>query len=246
MHFNWNFKNAVGIVRMTIGQRLQRNVDRALGRAARESRLAAHVAARAPAGDPAATLATIDEFARTQRWLMNVGPIKGTVLREAVQRYRPQRVLEIGAYCGYSAVLIGASITVWDGHLISIERSRRFAAVARGIVAHAGLADTVDLRIGTLSEHLDKLGEPFDLVFLDHWKDEYLADLRRLEKAGLVRAGSVIVADNVGFFAVPDYLDYVRNSGRYESRYFEGSVEYQPDLPDGVEVSVHRTSMPMR
>ena len=54
----------------------------------------------------------------------------------------------------------------------------------------------------------------------------------------MLHAGTVVIADNVGFFAVPDYLGYVRQSGRYKTRFIEASVEYNPQLKDGVEVSV--------
>lgn len=53
-----------------------------------------------------------------------------------------------------------------------------------------------------------------------------------------------MVADNVGLFNVPDYLDYVRANPRYESRYestfHETCVEYQERLRDAVEVSIFR------
>jgi catechol O-methyltransferase len=82
------------------------------------------------------------------------------------------------------------------------------------------------------------LSGPFDGVLLDHWKDEYLPDLKRLEQNGMLHSGTVVVADNVGFFAVPDYLEYVRECGRYKTRFVESTVEYNEHLKDGVEVSV--------
>lgn len=241
MHLNWTFRSALGTAKFLARERVVRFLDRRLGRPPREARLQRFVEDHAPAGDSAAALAAMDEFARQHRFLMNVGPTKGAVLRSALLQAKPQRVLEIGAYCGYSAVLIGETIAPNYGAVVSIERSRRYAAVATGIIAHAGLAQTVTVRVGTLAEHINRFDHPFDLVFLDHWKDEYLPDLRRLENAHLLRTGSIIVADNVGFFKVPDYLNHVRHGGRYDSRYVTASVEYHPNLPDGVEVSVFRS-----
>jgi catechol O-methyltransferase len=147
-------------------------------------------------------------------------------------------VLELGAYCGYSATLIGRYLAACNGKLTSIEISSRHVAVARQIVAHAGLSGQVEFRKGTLASELHHLQGPFDGVLLDHWKDEYLPDLKRLEDNRLIRSGTVVVADNVGFFSVPEYLDYVRTSGRYRSRFEEAPVEYNEKLRDGVEISV--------
>lgn len=245
MLLNWKSRSFVATARFMFTDRLLRMIDKRLGRPSREQRLLAFVRASARPGDAEAVLGAMDLFATTQRFLMNIGPIKGAVLRDALLHARPRRVLEIGAYCGYSAVLIGATLAATsnapgDGKLLSIERSRRFAKVAAGVIAHAGLGDTVDLHNGTLSDFIAQFTEPFDLVFLDHWKDEYLPDLERLESAGLLRAGTVVVADNIGFFTVPDYLEHVRNGGRYDSRCVQASVEYHPELHDAVEVSIFR------
>lgn len=239
MHVNWSWSRAHKAGSFLLGQALQRRIDRWLGRRPREELLLEYVRNTAPLGHAPAVIAAMDRFAREQRWLMNVGPVKGRVLESALAESGARRVLEIGAYCGYSALLIGSDIARRDGRLISIERSRRYSAVARQIIAHAGFADRIELRTGTLASEVGALHEPFDLVFLDHWKDEYLADLRRLETARLLRQGTVVVADNIDFFAVRDYLDYVRTGGRYRSRFVPASVEYHEGIPDGVEVSTY-------
>jgi len=50
-----------------------------------------------------------------------------------------------------------------------------------------------------------------DFLFIDHDKDAYLTDLKRLERERLVRAGSIVVADNVLFARIDDYREYVQN-----------------------------------
>ena len=69
----------------------------------------------------------------------------------------------------------------------------------------------------------------------------YLSDLRALEAAGLVRPGTVLVADNVIFPGAPDYLAYVRQSPHYTSRFVPGKLEYQTAIEDGVEISECRS-----
>ena len=112
---------------------------------------------------------------------------------------------------------------------------------ARAMCELAGLGERVEILHGSASERIPGLGGTFDLVFIDHWKDLYRADLERIEAAGLLRAGSVVVADNVGpLFGADEYLSYVRGCGRYDSRYVASHLEYHDALEDGVEVSVFR------
>ncbi len=111
---------------------------------------------------------------------------------------------------------------------------------SRANVAYAGYADKVEVLEGSSTEVIHTLVGPFDLVFLDHWKDLYERDLRLIEERGLLRAGSIVVADNVGeIFGAAAYLDYVRSCGRYESENRPAHIEYS-DLPDAVEISVYQ------
>ena len=191
-------------------------------------------------GDPDSVLATLDDFGRNTAFLMNVGDRKGEILDEEVRKARPARALEIGAYCGYSAVRIARLLRQWDGRLISIELSAESVAVAREMVELAGLTDVVEFRQGSAEDVIPTLSTPFDFVFIDHWKDLYLPDLRRLEDGHLLRPGTVIVADNVTFLGTTDYLEHVRTCGRYDSSYRESTLEYHDDVIDALEVSVLR------
>jgi catechol O-methyltransferase len=202
----------------------------------------AYARANAEPGNPEAILTALDHFGREQAFLMNVGDRKGEILDAEVRRVRPMRALEIGAFCGYSAVRIARLLREWDGRLWSIEASRKNAEVARAVVALAGLDERVEVIHGKAEAVIPTLRDPFDLVFIDHWKDLYLPDLKRLEAHGLLRTGSVVVADNVGFFDVDEYLEYVRSSGRYASRNVASSVEYRDELPDAVEISELRVA----
>jgi catechol O-methyltransferase len=211
-----------------------------MARQPRELALADAVESGATQGDAESVLRSMDRFSRSQRWLMSMGPDKGALVTEVLDDPSIRSVLEIGTYCGYSALLIGTRLATRGGHLDTLEISRRNSGVARRIVAHAGLAGTIEVRNQVLRDVVGSYRSPFDLILLDHWKNEYLADLQRLETAGLLRPGTVVIADNVGFFRVPDYLDYVRHCGRYDSRYVVSTVEYNSQLPDGVEISTFR------
>lgn len=215
-------------------------VDRLLGRAPLPLRVRDHVRANARRGDPASVLAAMDRYAVEERFLMNIGPEKGPLVQELVGRLPDgARVLELGAFCGYSSILWALALGR-DGRVLSVEKSGASVEASRAIVEFAGLSDRVEFVHGASSDVIPTLEGPFDLVFLDHWKDLYEADLRAIEAQRLIRAGSVVVADNVGPMFDPErYLEYVRTCGHYETEHRECTIEYS-DAPDAVEISVYR------
>lgn len=203
-------------------------------------RVSAYVAEHARAGDPADVLATMDRYAREKAFLMNLGPAKGPLVQELFAKLPANaRVLELGAYCGYSAVLFASTLGP-AGRVVSLEIGEESVEAARANVAHAGLADRVDFVLGDSAETIPTLEGPFDLVFLDHWKDVYKRDLQAIEGRGLLRPGSLVVADNVGpHFDPAEYLDYVRGCGHYACEHRVSTLEYS-DVPDAVEIATYR------
>ena len=77
------------------------------GRGARVNDVARHVERNTTPGDCDDVLTAMDDFAQANRFLMNVGVEKGEILKDALQQTKALRVLELGASCGYSAVLMG-------------------------------------------------------------------------------------------------------------------------------------------
>jgi catechol O-methyltransferase len=196
---------------------------------------------QARAGDPDSVLLALDRFGRERRFLMNVGDEKGRVLDELVRELGPSaRILELGCFCGYSAIRM-ARLLGPDGRVVSLEVNERSVRVARAMCGLAGLGDRVEILHGSAAARIPTLRGPFDLVFLDHWKDLYAPDLQRIEAARLLRPGSLVVADNVGpLFGADAYLGYVRGCGRYASRTVRAHIEYQDELEDWVEISTWR------
>lgn len=214
-------------------------VDRLTGAPPRTVQVRDFVTRHARRGDPADVLRTMDRYAE-RRFLMNVGPEKGPLMYGLLDALpRPARVLELGAFCGYSAIMIADRLGP-EGHLTSIDVDPNAVETARTTVAFAGLGDRVTVMEGSSSELIPTLAGPFDLVFLDHWKDLYTRDLRLIEAHGLLRPGSTVVADNVGpFFGADAYLEYVRTCGRYTSTNRPAKIEYS-EIADAVEISVWR------
>ena len=209
----------------------------------REEGMLKHVVTTAIQGDAESVLRAIDSYAWSVNWLMNVGDRKGEILDEEVRRARPQLVVELGGYCGYSAVRI-ARLLPPGGRLFSFELDPRFAAIAEQVVRSAGLSDRVVHVVGPADESLRRLREltgrdSADLIFFDHWKDRYLPDIRTAEECGALRPGTVVVADNVIYPGTPEYLAHVRAHPRFRSVFHPAQLEYSTDVPDGVEVSVY-------
>ncbi len=109
-----------------------------------------------------------------------------------------KRILELGTLAAYSTIWMGRALPA-DGHLTTLEFSPKHAAVARSNLARAGLADRVEVRVGSALDTLPALeaeGVPlFDMVFIDADKPGYPAYLDWALR--LIRPGGLIVADNV-------------------------------------------------
>lgn len=191
-------------------------------------------------GDSASVLAALDRFAREDRFLMNVGPEKGLLLVEELGKIGPNaRVLELGSFVGYSAILMARQLSD-AGRIISIDVSPESSEVSRAMASLAGVEKRIEFLTGSANDRLDALEGPFDLVFLDHWKDLYKPDTEKILARGLLKDGGVIVADNLGpMFGDNPYLAWMQARPDFESRYVEGHVEYQT-IEDGALVSRRR------
>ncbi|MGW4242573.1 O-methyltransferase [Nocardia sp. NPDC004722] len=201
------------------------------------------VLSRSPAGDPDGVLAAFDDFARNHSLLVNIGDEKGLILDAALRKYSPRQLLELGGYCGYSAIRT-ARLLGDDARLVSVEMNADNAEIARALIAHAGLSDKVSVVVGIIgdggqtvetlaAEHGFGPGT-LDFVFVDHEKSAYLPDLKTILDAGWLHAGSVVVADNVAIPGAPDYRRYMRESEgtRWRTTEHHTHTEYQSLLAD--------------
>ena len=96
------------------------------------------------------------------------------------------------------------------------------------------------MHLGAAADIIPTLGRVYDLVFIDHWKDQYLPDLELIEAHELIRPGSHVVADNVGMFDATSCLDHVRSCGRCDNTDYPAHLEYNDSVFDAVEASVLR------
>lgn len=209
----------------------------------REEALASYVVEHARAGDLDDVIRVVDEFCYERSFMINVGDEKGELLDAALRRAEPRLILELGTYCGYSALRMARAMPA-GARLVSVELSAPNAAIARRIWDHAGLADEVSVVVGTLGDGgrtMDALevehgfGEgAVGFAFIDHAKDAYLPDLQRMLDRGWLRAGAIVVADNIKFPGAPAYRAYMtEHEGRdWRTVEHETHVEYQSLLKD--------------
>jgi predicted O-methyltransferase YrrM len=106
-----------------------------------------------------------------------------------------RRILEIGTLGGFSTIWLARGAGP-DGRVVTLEYEPKHAEVALANVRRAGVADRVQVVVGAALETLPTVGgDPFDLVFVDADKENYVAYLEWAVK--LARPGALIVVDNV-------------------------------------------------
>jgi caffeoyl-CoA O-methyltransferase len=130
---------------------------------------------------------------------INVSPVQGRLLHVLALACGARMILEIGdAGVGYSAIWMARALPA-DGKLITLEADPKHAEVARANIAHAGLADRIEVRLGVALDVLPQLAAegkgPFDLIFIDADKTNLTTYFEWAVR--LARPGSLIIADNV-------------------------------------------------
>ena len=189
--------------------------------------------------DPAdAVMREIEEIGK-KSFIPSIGPVKGKILAEVVRKLKPRKILEVGSLYGYSAILITKNSPA-NAEITTVEKNPEHARITEQNVERARLEDQIKIIQGDAMEILRKLPGPFDLVFLDAKKTQYLDYLKAVEDK--LHQGSVVVADNVGVFQdqMQNYLHYVRNTGRYRSRTVETLLEFSDTTKDAMEISEKR------
>ncbi|MEY3051056.1 MAG: hypothetical protein RLY31_841 [Bacteroidota bacterium] len=130
---------------------------------------------------------------RTLSPQMMSGKVQGHLLYLLCSLQQPALALEIGTFTGYGAVCLAAGLPS-HGCLHSIEINPELAEFPRHYLGQAGLADKVRLHIGDARTVIPTLPKPFDLVFIDAAKFDYLLYYEMVMDR--VRSGGLILADN--------------------------------------------------
>lgn len=128
------------------------------------------------------------------------GHIQGLLLRMIVRMLRPQAILEIGTFTGYSALCLASGLE-GAGTVDTIEVDDELQREAQEFFDRSEWGSRIRLHIGSALDIAPKLGKRFDLVYIDGDKREYPQYYRMLmgDDGGpaLVGSGSVLLADNI-------------------------------------------------
>ena len=122
------------------------------------------------------------------------GHFQGRVLSMFSKMIRPERILEIGTYTGYSAICLAEGLTP-NGKLVTIDINEELAARVRGYISESTYAKQIDYLVGNAMELIPALNEKWDIVFIDADKDNYINYYHLVFP--MVKVGGYIIADNV-------------------------------------------------
>ena len=180
-----------------------------------------------PEGDLFERLAT-ETHEKTTAPQMMVGRIEGRFLGVLVRSLRARRVLELGTFTGYSSISMALALPS-GGRVITCDVNEETTAIARRYAQEAGVVDRIDYRLGPGLETIGQLDGPFDLVFIDADKPNYVnyyeATLPLLAEGGLIvadntlRSGRVIdeADDEDTTQAIRAFNDHVAEDARVEN-----------------------------
>lgn len=125
---------------------------------------------------------------------MASGHLQGKFLELISMMIRPESILEIGTFTGYSAICLSKGLKQ-GGKLITIELNDELTSFAHSYFCKAGVDSKIIQLTGNALQVIPGLDQMFDLVFIDGDKREYSEYYRLvIEK---VKPGGFIIADNV-------------------------------------------------
>ena len=125
---------------------------------------------------------------------MIVGPLEGAFLKMMAQLVQATRVLEIGMFTGYSALCFAEALPA-EGTVVTCEIDEESAALARRYFARSLIGQKIEVRMGPALDTMRDLKAPFDLIFIDADKINYVNYYRRA--LDLVSPRGLILVDNV-------------------------------------------------
>ena len=107
---------------------------------------------------------------------------------------RPKRILEVGTAIGFSTLLM-CEYSQPEMHITTIENYEKRIPIARENFKRAGKEEQITLLEGDAAEILPTLTEPFDLIFMDAAKGQYIHFMPDILR--LLKTGGTLVSDNV-------------------------------------------------
>jgi predicted O-methyltransferase YrrM len=118
----------------------------------------------------------------------------GNLLKVLVTLKKPSRILEVGTAVGYSSILM-ASCMPKESTITTIENYDKRIPVARNNFRRAGVEDRITLIEGDAAEVLKDMEEPYDFIFMDAAKGQYINFLEDILR--LLKPNAILISDNI-------------------------------------------------
>lgn len=179
----------------------------------------------------AQALARVDWMPKNQTGMLNVNANEGAFLRDQVIKAKTKHALEVGTSNGYSSIWIAMGVRQTGGHLTTLEIDDAKVKLATENFRAAGVDSLITIRPGDALKTLPTLDGPFEFVFIDAWKGDYVTYLDMVLPK--VPAGGVIVAHNVTDLRsqLLDFIERVKIDPRLKTTFADPG-------PGGFSVSV--------
>ena len=129
----------------------------------------------------------------------------GNLLKVLLQLVQPERILEVGTAVGYSSILMSENMP-HNCTITTIENYDKRIPVAKNNFKRAGKEDVITLIEGDALEVLKTLDGPYDFIFMDAAKGQYINYLPDIKR--VLRKGGLLISDNI-----------LQEGERVESRY---------------------------
>ena len=170
---------------------------------------------------------------QNQAGMWNISPREGLYLYNLIVKRHLTRGLEIGTSNGYSGIWIASAMASTGGHLLTLEINEERAKLAQQNFHAAGVEPYVTIDRVDALEEIPKLTGPYDFVFIDAWKDDYVKYLDMVVPK--VLPNGVIVAHNVKDMAeeLHAFIERVKTDRQLKTR-------FEDPGPGGFSISIKR------
>ncbi|MGB2695689.1 MAG: class I SAM-dependent methyltransferase [Dehalococcoidia bacterium] len=151
------------------------------------------------------------------------GQLEGTLLQVLIASLSARRVLEVGMFTGFSALMMAAALPD-DGRLITCDVNAKAVAFARSFFERSPHGKKIEIREGPALDTMKSLDGPFDLIFIDadkpNYTNYYEAALDLLAPNGVIAvdnviwSGRVLDPQNEQDHAIVSFNDHVQRDER--------------------------------
>jgi len=151
-------------------------------------------------------LKEMEDYARSN-YIPIIQPETAALLKVLVKIHKPSRILEAGTAIGYSSIIMARANS--EAVIDTIEINEEYAKIAEKNIIGMGLGERVRIIVGDALEVMQCLSTPYDMIFLDAAKGQYVEYLPEVLR--LLKPGGILISDNIlykGLVAQPDPIPH--------------------------------------